>query len=150
MLFRRKKKQANQATEKNENTSTQKKTIVDVENAIERETDSNKLALLCTAAGLAYRYGDHGAEPNFNKAEYYFKKGMENASPDCYFGLGELYISAFPEDVNKFSEGIVMMCHCFSQGNENARPILQFIIDEKIIPGYNSVEQLVLDYEAST
>ena len=149
MLFRKKKKESSFNNTDNNTEVKKEKTIVDVERAIERETDKNVLALLYAAAGNAYRYGEHGASFDFSKAQYYFKKGMEIGSYDCYFGLGELYISTFPEDVNIFTEGIVMMCHCYSQGDEKAKPILQFIIDESILPGYTSVEQLVLEYEAS-
>ena len=96
-------------------------------------------------------YGEHGANEDINKAEYYLKKGMEYGSPDSYFSLGELYISSFTDDLKKFSEGIVMICHCYSSGieRERARNILQFIVDEGVLPGYTSVEQLVLEYEAS-
>ena len=94
-------------------------------------------------------YGEHKAPVDIIKAEKYLKKGMEYGSEESYCLLGELYISSFTDDIKKFSEGIVMMCHCYSSGNKRAGQILNFVIGEGILPGYTSVEQLVLEYEAS-
>ncbi|MBQ7672990.1 MAG: hypothetical protein IJT36_00430 [Alphaproteobacteria bacterium] len=149
MFFKKKKEKTEKMVAPTENTAKAVKTIKDVETAIDKERDPNKLALLCTAAGMAYMYGEHNASVDINKAENYLKKGMEYGSQESYDLLGELYISSFTDDIKKFSKGIVMMCHRYSEGNERAGKILQFVIDENVLPGYTSVEQLVLEYEAS-
>jgi len=55
------------------------------------EKANNGSGLACYILGRSYDSGENGAEQNFEKAMYWYKKGQELGDPRCIYGVAACY-----------------------------------------------------------
>lgn len=137
-----------QNDKENESGKKKKLTIEAVENALLKNHKTEDRILLLKVAGDAYASGDIGAPKDSEKAIEKYKEAADLGSAECEHAMGVTYIYenwGEPGDDAEFnfSLGVMYVCQSYKKGYVPAGDTLQYLIDSKVFPSCNSIEDLL-------